>query len=45
MKYGIMPPHPSSVIKKTIYLKYGLYNDHFSIAADFDFFSKMFFYK
>ena len=43
MRYGLMPPHPSSVIRKSIYLKYGLYNDHFSIAADFDFFLRCFF--
>ena len=45
MKYGLMPPHPSSVIKKSVYLKYGLYNDNFSIAADFDFFLRCFFIR
>ena len=43
MKYGLMPPHPSSVIKKSIYLKYGLYNENLSIAADFDLFLRYFF--
>ena len=43
MKYGLMPPHPSSIIKKSVYLKYGLYNEHFSIASDFDFFLRCFF--
>jgi glycosyltransferase involved in cell wall biosynthesis len=37
-KYGIMPPHPGSFIKKEVYDKYGLYNTKYMIAADFDIF-------
>ena len=39
---GIMPPHPSSFIKKKIYIKYGLYNKSLSIAADFEMFLRLF---
>ena len=38
---GMMPPHPSSFIKKKIYLKYGLYNKSLSIAADFEIFLRL----
>ena len=38
---GIMPPHPSSFIKKKIYDKYGLYNVSLSIAADFEMFLRL----
>lgn len=39
---GIMPPHPSSFIKKKIYKKYGLYKKSLSIAADFEMFLRLF---
>jgi len=35
-KYGMMPPHPGSFIKKEVYEKFGLYNSNYLIAADFD---------
>ncbi len=38
---GIMPPHPSSFIKKSVYEKYGLYNRELSIAADFEMFLRL----
>ena len=38
---GIMPPHPSSFIKKKIYDQYGLYNRSLSIAADFEMFLRL----
>ncbi len=38
MKYGLMPPHPGSFIKKELYQQYSLYNEKFSIASDFEFF-------
>ena len=38
MKFGLMPPHPGSFIKKDIYQKNGLYNEDFKIASDFEFF-------
>ena len=40
---GIMPPHPSSFIKKKVYEKYGLYNEQLSIAADFEMFLRLFY--
>ena len=43
LKFGIMPPHPGSFIKKQIYLKYGMYEESYKIAADFDFFLRIFY--
>ena len=45
MKFGLMPPHPASLIKKNIYMKYGLYKENFKIAADFELFLRLFFIK
>ncbi len=39
---GIMPPHPSSFIKKKIYDNFGLYKTSLSIAADFEMFLRLF---
>lgn len=39
---GIMPPHPSSFIKKKIYNNFGLYKKSLSIAADFEMFLRLF---
>jgi exopolysaccharide biosynthesis WecB/TagA/CpsF family protein len=36
-KNGLMPPHPSTFIKKKIYQKYGLYLTKYKIAGDFEF--------
>jgi glycosyltransferase involved in cell wall biosynthesis len=36
-QFGIMPPHPGSFIKKEIYLKYGIYEENYKIASDFEF--------
>jgi glycosyltransferase involved in cell wall biosynthesis len=38
LKYGIMPPHTGSFIKKNIYRKFGYYKINYNIASDFDFF-------
>jgi len=38
LKYGIMPPHTGSFIKKNIYRKFGYYKINYRIASDFDFF-------
>ncbi len=35
-RFGLMPPHPSVYIKRSIYLKYGLYSTIFKIASDFE---------
>ncbi len=45
MKFGLMPPHPASVIKKSTYQKYGLYKSSFKIAADFELFLRLFILK
>ena len=44
-KYGMMPPHPGSFIKREIYAKYGLYKKDFKIAADFEIFLRLLFIK
>lgn len=36
-KLGWYPPHPTLYLKKEIYEKYGLYNQEYKIAADYDF--------
>ena len=38
LNFGIIPPHPASVIKKKIYNKYGNYDKRFKISGDFDLF-------
>ncbi len=43
MKFGLMPPHPASIIKREIYEKYGLYNENFKIAGDFELFLRLFY--
>ena len=40
---GYSPPHPSSFFRKESYLKFGLYNENFKIAADFDFYLRTIF--
>lgn len=39
---GMMPPHTGTFIKKSIYNKYGLYNEKYKIASDYDYFVKIF---
>ena len=41
LKIGLMPPHPPSFIKKSIYEKYGLYYEKFKIASDFEIFLRL----
>ena len=36
-KLGWYPPHPTLYVKSSVYKKYGLYNQKFRIAADYDF--------
>jgi glycosyltransferase involved in cell wall biosynthesis len=38
LKIGLMPPHPSSFIKKKVYDENGLYDSSLKLAADFDIF-------
>lgn len=35
--FGHMPPHPGVFIRKEIYEKYGLFNEHYENAGDFEF--------
>tara|TARA_B100001063_G_C16757068_1_gene553737 strand:+ start:16 stop:1491 length:1476 start_codon:yes stop_codon:yes gene_type:complete len=42
MKFGLMPPHPASLIRKDVYNTYGTYNKDFKIAADFELFLRIF---
>ena len=36
MLYGYIPAHPSFYCKRDLYLKYGLYDTSFKVAADFE---------
>jgi glycosyltransferase involved in cell wall biosynthesis len=40
-RLGWMPPHPTFYLKKDYFLKYGLYNATFSIAADYELMLRM----
>jgi len=40
LKFGLMPPHPGSFVKKEVYLAIGNYNTKYRIAGDFDWFLK-----
>jgi len=44
-KFGIMPPHPSTFIKKSVYMQNGLYDEKILIASDFNFFLRILFKK
>ena len=41
LRFGLMPPHPSSFIHRDVYKKYGLYKENFTIASDFDLFLRL----
>ena len=42
MRFGLMPPHPASLIRRDVYTEHGLYNKNFLIAADFELFLRLF---
>ena len=42
LKYGLMPPHTSTFIRKIIYETHGNFNTNYKIAADFDLFLRFF---
>ena len=39
---GFSPPHPSTFMKKKVYDKYGIYNNNYQIAGDFEFYLRTF---
>ena len=45
MRYGIMPPHPASFIKKEVYQTNLPYKQNFKIASDFEFFLRIIYIK
>ncbi|MGL4449464.1 MAG: glycosyltransferase family 2 protein [Shewanella sp.] len=38
LRFGWMPPHPATFIRKSLYEKIGLYKTKFKISADYEFF-------
>ena len=36
LSHGWAPPHPTFFVKKEVYEKYGTFNTHYKIAADYD---------
>ena len=38
LRFGWMPPHPGTFVKRSLYTKSGLYRTDFKIAADFEIF-------
>jgi len=38
LRFGWMPPHPATFIKKSIYDKVGVYSDKYRISADYEWF-------
>ena len=42
LKFGIMPSHPSSIMKKKLIKECGLFDTNYKIASDFDLFVKIF---
>lgn len=41
LSYGLMPAHPAMFVKKTIFLKHGLFDIKYKIAGDFDWLCKI----
>ncbi len=38
LRFGWMPPHPATFVKRSVYQAYGLYNLRYKIAADYEIF-------
>jgi glycosyltransferase involved in cell wall biosynthesis len=38
LRFGWMPPHPGSFVKRDVYMQYGLYLQDYKIAADYEMF-------
>jgi len=45
MIFGYSPPHPSSFVKRDVYLKCGSYKYYYKTAGDFEFFLRVLFKK
>jgi glycosyltransferase involved in cell wall biosynthesis len=45
MRFGFMPAHPATFIRRTAYEKVGQYKENYKIAADFEFFVRAFLVK
>ena len=43
--FGMMPPHPSIFVRKTIYENMGGYKTSYQIASDFDYFLRVFLFS
>ncbi|WP_244369894.1 glycosyltransferase family 2 protein [Pseudoalteromonas xiamenensis] len=37
LRFGWMPPHPATFIRKEVYNQFGLYKTHYRISADYEF--------
>jgi glycosyltransferase involved in cell wall biosynthesis len=42
LRFGWMPPHPATFIRKSAYTKVGLYSLKYRISADYEFFVRLF---
>ena len=42
LRKGWMPPHPTLILKKEVYLKHGVFDDSYRISADYDFMLRIF---
>jgi glycosyltransferase involved in cell wall biosynthesis len=40
IKYGLMLPHPTFYVKRSVYRRYGLYKTDYRVAADFEFIAR-----
>jgi hypothetical protein len=45
LRFGMMPPHPASFLRKEVYNNIGPYKLNYKIAADFDMFVRLFLKK
>jgi glycosyltransferase involved in cell wall biosynthesis len=41
LRIALMPPHPATFVRRSVYEKYGFYKIDYKIAADFDMFIRM----
>jgi glycosyltransferase involved in cell wall biosynthesis len=41
LRFGWMPPHPATFIRKDVYDRFGLYKTNFKIAADYELFVRL----